>query len=64
MNERATRRKTRITVAALLSAAGLAMIAAGAGKIAGKEAKAEEIKIVDEAAKRVRSRCWKVRPCG
>lgn len=47
MNERANRRKTRITVAAILSAAGLAMIAAGAGKIAGKEAKAEEIKIVE-----------------
>ena len=29
------------------AAAGLAMIAAGAGKIAGKEAKAEEIKIVE-----------------
>ena len=41
MYERANRRKTRITVAAILSAAGLAMIAAGAGKIAGKEAKAE-----------------------
>ena len=47
MNERANRRKTRITVGAILSAAGLAMIAAGAGKIAGKEAKAEEIKIVE-----------------
>lgn len=47
MNERAKRRKTRITVAAILSAAGLAMIAAGAGRIAGKEAKAEEIKIVE-----------------
>ena len=47
MNERANRRKTRITVAAILSAAGLAMIAAGAGKIAGKEAKAEEIRIVE-----------------
>ena len=52
MNERANRRKTRITVAAILSAAGLALIAAGAGRIAGKEAKAEEIRIVggsDEA---------------
>lgn len=47
MNERAKRRKTRITVAAILSAAGLAMIAAGAGRIAGEEAKAEEIKIVE-----------------
>ena len=48
MNERANRRKTRITVAAIiLGAAGLAMIAAGAGKIAGKEAKAEEIRIVE-----------------
>lgn len=47
MNERANRRKTRITVAAILSAAGLAMIAAGAGKIAGEEAKAEEIRIVE-----------------
>ena len=48
MNERANRRKTRITVAAIiLGAAGLALIAAGAGKIAGKEAKAEEIKIVE-----------------
>ena len=48
MNERANRRKTRITVAAIiLSAAGLALIAAGAGKIAGKEAKAEEIRIVE-----------------
>ena len=48
MNERAKRRKTRITVAAIiLGAAGLALIAAGAGKIAGKEAKAEEIKIVE-----------------
>ena len=47
MNERANRRKTRITVGAILSAAGIAMIAAGAGKIAGKEAKAEEIKIVE-----------------
>lgn len=48
MNERANRRKTRITVAAIiLGAAGLAMIAVGAGKIAGKEAKAEEIKIVE-----------------
>lgn len=47
MNERAKRRKTRITVAAILSAAGLALIAAGAGKIAGKEAKAEEIKIIE-----------------
>ena len=47
MNERANRRKTRITEAAILSAAGLALIAAGAGKIAGKEAKAEEIKIVE-----------------
>lgn len=47
MNEKANRRKTRITVAAILSAAGLAMIAAGAGRIAGKEAKAEEIKIVE-----------------
>lgn len=52
MNERAKRRKTRITVGAILSAAGLALIAAGAGRIAGKEAKAEEIRIVggsDEA---------------
>lgn len=48
MNERANRRKTRITVAAIiLGAAGLALIAAGAGKIAGKEAKAEEIRIVE-----------------
>ena len=47
MNERAKLRKTRITVAAILSAAGLALIAAGAGKIAGKEAKAEEIRIVE-----------------
>ena len=47
MNERANRGKTRITVAAILSAAGLAMIAAGAEKIAGKEAKAEEIRIVE-----------------
>ena len=48
MNERANRRKTRITVGAIiLGAAGLAMIAAGAGKIAGKEAKAEEIRIVE-----------------
>ena len=47
MNERANRRKTRITVGAILSAAGLAMIAAGAGRIAGEEAKAEEIKIVE-----------------
>ena len=48
MNERANRRKTRITVAAIiLGAAGLAMIAAGAGKIAGEEAKAEEIRIVE-----------------
>lgn len=47
MNERAKRRKTRITVAAILSAAGLALIAAGAGKIAGEEAKAEEIRIVE-----------------
>lgn len=47
MNERANRRKTRITVAAILGAAGLALIAAGAGKIAGEEAKAEEIRIVE-----------------
>ena len=47
MNERANRRKTRITVGAILSAAGLALIAAGAGKIAGEEAKAEEIRIVE-----------------
>ena len=47
MNERANRRKTRITVAAILGAAGLALIAAGAGRIAGEEAKAEEIKIVE-----------------
>lgn len=46
MNERAKRRKTRITVAAILSAAGLAMIAAGAGRIVAEEAKAEEIRIV------------------
>ena len=51
MNERANRRKTRITVGAILSAAGLAMIAAGAGKIAGKEAKAEEIRIVEGSGK-------------
>ena len=52
MNERANRRKTRITVAAIiLSAAGLALIAAGAGKIAGKEAKAEEIRIVEGSGK-------------
>ena len=47
MNERANRRKTRITVGAILSAAGLALIAAGAGRIAGEEAKAEEIRIVE-----------------
>lgn len=47
MNERANRRKTRITVAAILGAAGLALIAAGAGRIAGEEAKAEEIRIVE-----------------
>ncbi len=44
MNGRA---KRRITVAAILSAAGLVMLAAGAGRIAGEEAKAEEIKIVE-----------------
>lgn len=47
MNERANRRKTRITVGAILSAAGLAMIAAGAGRIVAEEAKAEEIRIVE-----------------
>lgn len=47
MNERAKRRKTRITVGAILSAAGLAMIAAGAGRIVAEEAKAEEIRIVE-----------------
>ena len=44
MNGRA---KRRITSAAILSAAGLVMLAAGAGRIAGEEAKAEEIKIVE-----------------
>lgn len=44
MNGRA---KRRITAAAILSAAGLVMLAAGAGRIAGEEAKAEEIKIVE-----------------
>ena len=44
MNGRA---KRRITSAAILSAAGLALIAVGAGRIASEEAKAEEIKIVE-----------------
>ena len=44
MNGRA---KRRITSAAILGAAGLVMLAAGAGRIAGEEAKAEEIKIVE-----------------